>query len=228
MDFYLHSRICIVDRQSSHKRVGMEREKIKNLIIDLGGVLINLTRNRCIEAFENIGVSNIREQISNDYRHRELFERLELGFISVSEFRDGVRWLSGKSLTDDQIDVAWISMLGDIADYKLNLLLDLRHRYNTVLLSNTNELHWKYTEESYFSLDGHDVSDFFDKVYLSYELHMLKPDAEIFRYVMDDFGMKASETMLIDDASINCRAAEELGIKSYMPKAGEDWSHIFY
>ena len=38
-------------------------EGIKNLIIDLGGVLINLTRNRCIEAFENLGVENIREQI---------------------------------------------------------------------------------------------------------------------------------------------------------------------
>ena len=36
-------------------------EGIKNLIIDLGGVLINLTRNRCIEAFENLGVENIRE-----------------------------------------------------------------------------------------------------------------------------------------------------------------------
>ena len=52
-------------------------EGIKNLIIDLGGVLINLTRNRCIEAFENLGVENIREQITNNYQHKDLFERLE-------------------------------------------------------------------------------------------------------------------------------------------------------
>ena len=58
-------------------------EGIKNLIIDLGGVLINLTRNRCIEAFENLGVENIREQITNNYQHKDLFERLELGPISV-------------------------------------------------------------------------------------------------------------------------------------------------
>ena len=57
-------------------------EGIKNLIIDLGGVLINLTRNRCIEAFENLGVENIREQITNNYQHKDLFERLELGTIS--------------------------------------------------------------------------------------------------------------------------------------------------
>lgn len=205
----------------------MEIDGVKNLIIDLGGVLINLTRNRCIDAFENIGVRNIREQLSNDYRHREVFERLELGTISIPDFRDSVRRLSTMSPTDEQIDEAWISMLGDVNESKLRLLLDLRQRYNTVLLSNTNELHWKFSEESYFSYNGHDVSDFFNKVYLSYELHMLKPDAEIFRYVMDDSGMDASETMLIDDASINCRAAEELGLKTYMPKAGEDWSHIF-
>ena len=61
-------------------------EGIKNLIIDLGGVLINLTRNRCIEAFENLGVENIREQITNNYQHKDLFERLELGTISVNSF----------------------------------------------------------------------------------------------------------------------------------------------
>ena len=71
-------------------------EGIKNLIIDLGGVLINLTRNRCIEAFENLGVENIREQITNNYQHKDLFERLELGTISVEQFRDDIRALSGK------------------------------------------------------------------------------------------------------------------------------------
>lgn len=72
-------------------------EGIKNLIIDLGGVLINLTRNRCIEAFENLGVENIREQITNNYQHKDLFERLELGTISVEQFRDDIRALIGKA-----------------------------------------------------------------------------------------------------------------------------------
>ena len=106
-------------------------EGIKNLIIDLGGVLINLTRNRCIEAFENLGVENIREQITNNYQHKDLFERLELGTISVEQFRDDIRALSGKPLTDEQIDTAWIAMLGDVPENKLRLLLELRERYNT-------------------------------------------------------------------------------------------------
>lgn len=202
-------------------------EGIKNLIIDLGGVLINLTRNRCVEAFERLGVRHIREQITTDYRHKALFERLELGTISVSQFRDGLRALSGKSLTDEQIDTAWIAMLGDVPEYKLRLLLDLRERYNTMLLSNTNEIHWRWSEDTYFSYQGLNARDFFDRIYLSYELHMLKPDANIFGYVMRDAGLRAEETLLIDDASVNCRAAEMLGMRSYTPRSGEDWSHLF-
>lgn len=154
-------------------------EGIKNLIIDLGGVLINLTRNRCIEAFENLGVENIREQITNNYQHKDLFERLELGTISVEQFRDDIRALSGKPLTDEQIDTAWIAMLGDVPENKLRLLLELRERYNTMLLSNTNELHWKWSEDTYFSYQGLCAQDFFHKIYLSYELHMLKPNVDI-------------------------------------------------
>ena len=160
-------------------------EGIKNLIIDLGGVLINLTRNRCIEAFENLGVENIREQITNNYQHKDLFERLELGTISVEQFRDDIRALSGKPLTDEQIDTAWIAMLGDVPENKLRLLLELRERYNTMLLSNTNELHWKWSEDTYFSYQGLCAQDFFHKIYLSYELHMLKPNADIFEYVVE-------------------------------------------
>lgn len=202
-------------------------EGVKNLIIDLGGVLINLTRNRCIEAFESLGLENIREQITNNYQHKDLFESLELGNLSVEQFRDNVRALSGKSLTDGEIDAAWIAMLGDLPERKLDLLLDLRERYNTMLLSNTNEIHWKWSEENYFSYRGLSAKDFFNKIYLSYELHMLKPNADIFEYVLEDAHILAEETLLIDDASVNCRAAESLGMRSYMPQPREDWSHLF-
>ena len=71
---------------------------IKNIIIDLGGVIINLTRNRCIEAFEQLGVSNVRENIVNNFQHKDLFMKLELGYISPADFRDGIRDLAKKIL----------------------------------------------------------------------------------------------------------------------------------
>lgn len=202
-------------------------EGIKNLIIDFGGVIINLTRNRCIEAFESLGVKDIREQIVNNYQHKDLFMQVEIGSITTAGFRDGIRRLSGQALTDEQIDAAWIAMLDDVPDYKLNLLLDLRKHYNTMLLSNTNEIHWEWSERTCFSYKGHHVSDFFNRIYLSYKLHMLKPNADIFEYVLQDAGIKAEETLFIDDAMPNCRTAESLGLRTYTPEPREDWSFLF-
>lgn len=202
-------------------------EGIKNLIIDFGGVIINLTRNRCIEAFEKLGVTDIREKIVNNYQHKDLFMQLEIGAVTAQEFRDGIRHLSQQPLADDQIDAAWIAMLDDAPAYKLDLLLDLQKCYNTMLLSNTNEIHWLWSEKNIFSYRGHHAADFFRKIYLSYELKLLKPGADIFEYVLKDAAIRPEETLLIDDAVPNCRAAEALGIRTYTPQAREDWSHLF-
>jgi len=202
-------------------------EGIKNLIFDFGGVLINLTRNRCIEAFEELGVTNIRELVANNYQHKDLFMQLEMGMITVGQFHTGVRRMSGRLLTDEQIDQAWIAMLDDIPDYKLDLLLELRQKYNVMLLSNTNEIHWNWAEKVCFTNKGHHASDFFNKIYLSYELNMEKPNADIFEYVLKDAAILPSETLFIDDAQVNCKAAEALGIKTYMPEPREDWSFLF-
>ena len=197
-------------------------EGIKNLIIDFGGVIINLTRNRCVEAFESFGVPDVRDCILNS---KDLFMQIEMGTITSAEFRDGIRHLTQQRLTDEQIDAAWIAMLDDIPAYKLDLLMDLRSRYNTMLLSNTNEIHWQWAEKNSFAYKGHHAEDFFGKIYLSYELNMVKPD--IFEYVLKDAGINPEETLFLDDAVPNCRTAEALGIRTYTPQPREDWSHLF-
>lgn len=202
-------------------------EGIKNLIIDLGGVIINLTRNRCIEAFEQLGVEDIRENVVNNYQHKDLFMQLELGRITVDEFHEGIRKLSRQPLTDAQIDAAWIAMLGDVPADKLSLLLDLKKKYNTFLLSNTNIIHWEWIKQTFFTTEQWQASDFFHDIYLSYELHMAKPDADIFEYVLSHASIRPEETLLIDDASPNCRTAETIGMRTYTAQPREDWSHLF-
>jgi len=202
-------------------------EGIKNLILDFGGVIINLTRNRCIEAFEQLGVSDIREFITNNHQHKDLFMQLELGRITRQEFHDGICHLSRMSFSDEEIDRAWILMLDDIPPAKLDLLLELQQQYNVLLLSNTNEIHWQWAEQNSFVYKGHLAKDFFNKIYLSYELNMLKPDADIFEYVLRDANILPEETFFIDDALVNCRTAEALGIRSYTPEPREDWSFLF-
>lgn len=199
-------------------------EGIKNLIIDFGGVIINLTRNRCVEAFESFGVPDVRDCILNS---KDLFMQIEMGTISSAEFRDGIRHLTQQHLTDEQIDAAWIAMLDDIPDYKLDLLMDLHLKYNTMLLSNTNEIHWKWAEKNSFGSKGYQAEDYFRKIYLSYELKMIKPNTDIFEYVLNDTGINPEETLFLDDSIANCRTAESLGIHTYIPEPREDWSHLF-
>lgn len=201
-------------------------DRIKNLILDFGGVIINLTRNRCIESFANLGV-DVHEMLINNYQHKDMFMQLELGNISPEVFYDLIRKIASQNLTNEQINEAWIAMLADVPDSKFELLLELRKRYNVFLLSNTNIIHWDWAEENIFSYKGFQSKDFFDGIYLSFDLHMIKPDAEIFNHVLQDANILPEETLFIDDALVNCKAAEELGIWTYMPEPREDWSFLF-
>lgn len=204
----------------------MKRKGIKNLIIDFGGVLIDLNRQRCVENFKRLGLPNV-EVILDIYHQQDFFQKYEKGLITSAEFRDVIREKIGKPVTDAQIDDAWNSFLVSIPAAKLDLLLNLRKDYVVYLLSNTNEIHWQWSCRHAFPYKTFRVEDYFEHIYLSYEMNMAKPDAEIFQKVLDDTGIIPAETLFIDDSAANCRAAEALGITTYTPKASEDWSHLF-
>lgn len=204
----------------------MRRKGIKNLIIDLGGVLIDLDRQRCIENFRKLGLPDV-EVVLDIYHQQDFFQKYEKGLITSAEFRDVLREKIGKPVTDAQIDDAWNSFLVGIPAAKLDLLLNLRKDYVVYLLSNTNEIHWQWSCRNAFPYKTFRVEDYFEHIYLSFEMNMAKPDAEIFQKVLDDTGIIPAETLFIDDSVANCRAAEALGITTYTPKAGEDWSHLF-
>lgn len=204
----------------------MKSKGIKNLIIDFGGVLIDLDRRRCIEHFKKLGFSDV-EGVLDLYHQQDFFQKYERGLITSADFRDVIREKVGKPVTDTRIDEAWNSFLVSIPDYKLDLLLRLRKDYVVYLLSNTNDIHWRWSCRYAFPYKTFHVEDYFEHIYLSYEMNMSKPDAEIFRQVLSDTGISPQETLFIDDSESNCLTANELGIPSYTPKAGEDWSHLF-
>ena len=204
----------------------MKRKGIKNLIIDFGGVLIDLDRSRCIENFKKLGLPNV-EVMLDLYHQQDFFHNYEKGLISSEDFRNILREKIGKPVTDAQIDDAWNSFLLSIPEYKLDLLLRLRKDYVVYLLSNTNDLHWQWSLQHVFPYKTFRAEDYFEHIYLSYEMKMAKPDVEIFQKVLDDTGINPKETLFIDDSEANCRTAETLGISTYTPKAGEDWSPLF-
>ncbi|MBP1613387.1 MAG: yihX [Bacteroidetes bacterium] len=204
----------------------MKREGIKNLIIDFGGVLIDLDRQRCVDNFKKIGFQKVDEFI-DPYRQQGFFMEFEKGLITASDFRNAIREQTDKLITDEQIDAAWNTFLVGIPTSKLDLLLKLREHYVVYLLSNTNVIHWEWACENAFSYKGFGVEDYFEKMFISFELHEAKPEVEIFKILLEDTGIVPEETLFIDDASANCLTAQSLGITTYTPKAQEDWSHLF-
>ena len=117
----------------------MKNKGIKNLILDFGGVLIDLDRQRCVEHFKELGLPDV-EVALDLYHQQDLFQKYEKGLITSADFRDIIRGKIGKPVTDARIDEAWNSFLVGIPDYKLELLLELRKNYVVYLLSNTNEI----------------------------------------------------------------------------------------
>lgn len=113
----------------------MKRRGIKNLIIDFGGVLIDLDRQRCLENFRKLGLPDV-EVMLDLYHQQDFFQKYEKGLITSAEFREVIRGKIGKPVTDAQIDDAWNSFLVSIPTFKLDLLLELRKKYVVYLLSN--------------------------------------------------------------------------------------------
>ena len=201
-------------------------KKIKNLIFDFGGVLIDLDRERCLENFRRLGMKEV-EQLLDVCHQQGFFLQHEKGLIDGAEFRERIRASINHPVSDEAINEAWNSFLVGIPGYKLEYLLELRKHYIVYLLSNTNDIHWEWSLENAFPHKTFRVEDYFDDIFLSFEMHTAKPDAEIFQRLIAQTGIDPVETFFIDDSPANCRTAESLGIATYTPKAQEDWRHIF-
>ena len=185
-------------------------------------VLVDLERELFIDNFKRIGVSTI-ESLTGTALHKGIFADFELGRISAEKFCHDVCKLSDNEIFPSDVENAWLSMLNTIPEYKLDKIIELRKNYRVYLLSNTNVLHWNLSMETMFRYKGLNVNDFFEVIWLSNELGMMKPSPEIFSHILEDAGIDPEETLFIDDAMPNCETAEKFGIRTYCPKAKEDW-----
>ena len=201
-------------------------KNIKNIVFDLGGVLIDLDFKSAINGLQKAGFTNVKEQLQA-FDREGIFQKFELGEISADEFRASIRENSNVSLTDEEVDSLWNLMLLEIPREKLELILDLRSKYMVYLLSNTNSIHWDYVCKNAFNYRGFRMDDYFEETFLSYEMHLAKPDKAIFEKILNDANLLPEETLFIDDLEANCKAAEEVGIHAHHYHIGDDLSKIF-
>ena len=201
-------------------------KNIKNIVFDLGGVLVDLDFKAAINGLQKAGFANVKEQLQTLHQGG-IFQKFELGEMSADEFRTAIRENSTVELTDEEVDNLWNAMLLEIPREKLELILDLRGKYMVYLLSNTNSIHWDYVCKNAFNYRGFRVNDYFEETFLSYEMHLVKPDKAIFEKVLQDANLLPEETLFIDDSEANCKAAEEVGIHAHHYHIGDDLSKVF-
>jgi putative hydrolase of the HAD superfamily len=199
---------------------------IKALVFDFGGVLINLDKQRCIDNLYRITGYDFSNMVGN-YLQAGFFLKLEKGLVSEQEFYNEVRKYSRFPVADEQIRDAWISFLLDVPIEKKKLLLALHKKYRVYMLSNTNAIHVNYCMPLIFDSGGYSRTDYFDKCYLSNEIHMAKPDREIFEFVLADSGLNASECLFLDDGKVNIEVAASLGFQTYLTAPYEDLRPLF-
>lgn len=189
---------------------------MKNIIFDLGGVLVGFDRQRSIDAFERIGCGKVADYI-RDHRTEDLFYRIELGEISTHDFCKEVRQMTATNADDEAIIHAWNVLLTPVTENRLQRLRELREKgVRLFLLSNTNDMHWQYC--------GHQLDGCFERVFLSYEMRLAKPDTAIFAEVLRQADIDASDTLFIDDNADNIAAAASLGIKTFHNQNIDDWT----
>lgn len=189
---------------------------INNIIFDLGGVIINLAYERTRLAFLELGLTGY-DSIFSKAQQLQFFDALDKGKLSPEDFRSEIRKHIAHPVSDAQIDAAWNAMLLDIPQEKLALLAEMKKKYRTFLLSNTNVLHvqsiFAYLQRTY---NVSDLSPYFEKCYYSCSIGMRKPDAEIFRFVLRENNLRPEETLFIDDSEQHIRSANSLGINAVL------------
>ena len=187
---------------------------INTVVFDLGGVLIGLNVPRCVSNFKRLmGEDNVRNILGIDDEGegvvavsaatRQLMHDYEYGNITTDEFLNTLVQYCYAGTTVEDVRAAWMSMLGELPQEKLDYIASLRKAgYRTILLSNSNALHWDPIFEQ-CRLDR-----YFDRIFASHHLHMAKPNREIFDYVEKEAQIDSAHTIYVDDLEKNRAAGE--------------------
>lgn len=200
---------------------------VKNIIFDLGGVLLNIEPKKTIEAFTKLGMEQLVGDNGLSYDH-EIFYLMEQGKVTPEEFRDGVRKLLPEKVSDSQIDEAWTAMLLDFPAIRVQLVKNLRENFKIYLFSNTNAIHVEKYHSNFRKQHGFEVSTLFEKDFYSNEIGFRKPTSESFQEIIRLSGINAAESLFIDDSKANVEAAIASGLNGFWLEPGKKIEDAFH
>lgn len=197
---------------------------VKNIIFDLGGVLINLNYQLTRKAFEDLGVEDF-DAFYTQHKANPLFENLEVGAIEPVAFYEALREATGLTLSNDQLETAWNAMLLDFPIERLLWLDQIKNKYNIYLFSNTNAIHYKaftsiYAQTAPLIGLNTDFNHFFKTAYYSHTLGQRKPELAAFEAVIQDAKLDPAQTLFIDDTISNIEGAQKAGLQTIFLSGG--------
>lgn len=188
-------------------------KNIKNIIFDLGGVILPIDISRTTEAYRRLGVSNIDELFGHGHAG-SFVKDYEKGEITDDEFVKRFKKLIDPPVEDEIVIGAWNALLLDFPMERIRFLKELKHKYRVFLFSNTNSIHHKAFITDYKKLSGSEnFDDLFEVAWYSHIIKMRKPDVHAFQFIINDAGLVAEETLFIDDALINVDGAVKAGLE---------------
>lgn len=195
-------------------------KNIRHIILDLGGVILNIDQRKTVAAFSELGIPAFGQHFNSTTQSR-LFDDFETGRIDSTAFFGGIRDLAGRSLSDNEIESAWNAMLLDFPLRRLQILQQLQLHFDLFLLSNTNALHEAAFNRLLRTQCGfNNLAVFFDKVYFSHRTGYRKPEEVAFLTILQDNGLQPENTLFVDDSEQHIAAAGRLGIQTIWLKPG--------
>jgi len=205
----------------------MNLNGIKNIIFDLGGVILNIDYQLTENAFKDLGMQNF-DEVYSQQKQSGLFDHFETGKLSSKEFIQQIKSEANLLVDDQEIVDAWNAMLLDLPKERIALLNKLKEKHITFLLSNTNEIHFKAFCKIVEKETGQaSLSPFFNEVFYSHEIQLRKPEKEAFNHILLKYDLQPSETLFIDDSPQHIASAKEMGIITYYLQKGEDILDLF-
>ena len=199
---------------------------IRNIVFDLGAVLLNIDPIKTNEAFAQLGMVQAVGYKGFTYEH-EIFYLMEQGKVSPDEFRNGIRKLLSHEVTNDQIDAAWTAMIIDFPKIRVELLKKLKNEFGIYLFSNTNAIHVAKYQSIFRNEHCFEVASLFDMLFHSNEIGYRKPTPESFMEIIRLSGICPEESLFIDDSNTNVQGAIACGLKGYWLQPGQKVEEIF-
>jgi putative hydrolase of the HAD superfamily len=201
--------------------------EVRNIVFDFGGVIINIHHNEVEKAFKDLGISDF-ERLFNKATQTDIFKKLEIGAINPEQFRNTLREIIGKEISDEELDKAWNRIIGNYPPHRIELLKNLKTKYRLFLLSNTNIIHYDYYIQKFKTEFGFDFHSLFEKTYWSFKMGERKPDQSAFSFVLNNSKLDANESLFIDDSIQNIETARQMGFRTDHIKAGTDLADLFH